>query len=143
MKYSVRWSRKKKKNKLFFVCVTAQKIHKVLKRIIELKIDSKFECMVPNKYWREYTVAFKTKWIADEIVNVLCCLKNKKKCIDFVNVGSINWGYFSVCACIWFYGIFSIVSTNMEVKNRRRQESPFKCLKPLIRIWGIATAVGE
>ncbi|XP_070498620.1 uncharacterized protein [Chironomus tepperi] len=29
----------------------------------------------------------------------------------------------------------------MEVKNRRRQESPFKCLKPLIRIWGLATAI--
>lgn len=29
----------------------------------------------------------------------------------------------------------------MEVKNRRRQESPFTCLKPLIRVWGIGTAI--
>lgn len=31
----------------------------------------------------------------------------------------------------------------MEVKNRRRQDSPFTCLKPLIRVWGVATAIGE
>ncbi|CRL02235.1 CLUMA_CG015374, isoform A [Clunio marinus] len=29
----------------------------------------------------------------------------------------------------------------MDVKNRRRQESPFRCLKPLIRVWGIATSI--
>lgn len=34
-------------------------------------------------------------------------------------------------------------AANMEAKNRRRQESPFTCLKPLIRVWGVATAIGE
>lgn len=35
------------------------------------------------------------------------------------------------------------VRQTMEAKNRRRQESPFTCLKPLIRVWGVATAIGE
>jgi hypothetical protein len=36
-----------------------------------------------------------------------------------------------------------LVCDSMEVKNRRRQESPFRCLKPLIRVWGIASAIGK